>query len=104
MLLTLSYPLLIFCFRASSLPPEIAEDAGLMQYAVKGSDEQWAKALEGKSIDGPATVQITGVREKRKLEDEDIEQEASKETKLNNTKGKKAKKSDKKGSKKSRRP
>lgn len=68
-----------------------------MQYAIKGSDEQWAKALEGKNVDdGPATIQIQGVREKRKLEDDDMEKEAMNETKLQKTKGKKSKKPKKK--------
>jgi hypothetical protein len=83
--------------RESSLPPEIAENKELMQYAVRGSDAQWAKALEGKSVDdGPATIQLQSTREKRKLEEQDIEKEASQETKLKNMKGKKTKKKSKK--------
>lgn len=73
-----------------------------MQYAVKGSDEQWAKVLDGKSIEGPGTVQIQSIREKRKIEEADVENEATKEQELYK-KGKKTKKSSKKGSKKSRR-
>ena len=64
----------------SSLRPEIANDSSLMQYAVKGSDEQWEKALDGKDnvIDeSSGTVQIRSIREKRKsLDDEDFEKEA----------------------------
>jgi N-acetyltransferase 10 len=42
----------------SSLPPEIARDDDVMQYAVKGSDEQWTKALNGKDIADSGTVKI----------------------------------------------
>jgi hypothetical protein len=80
--------------RESSLPPEIAQDKSLMQYAVKGSKEQWEKVLEGKSLDGPATVQIQTVREKRKLDDEDVEKEMVQEEKMYQ-KSKKGKKSHK---------
>jgi len=63
-----------------ALPPEIAENPELMQYVVKGSKEQWDKALDGKDLDtdGPATVSIHSVREKRKaLDEEDFEREAT---------------------------
>ena len=73
-----------------------------MQYAVKGSDEQWAKALEGKSIQGPGTVQIQSVRTKRKMDEEEVEKEMTQEENMYK-KTKKGKKSAKKGSKKSRR-
>lgn len=77
-----------------------------MQYAVKGSDDQWAKALDGKSLDGPGAVQIQSVREKRKLEEDDLEKEATQEENMYK-KGKKSitpsgKGSKKKGSKKGR--
>jgi N-acetyltransferase 10 len=55
----------------ATLPPEISEDRELMQYVVKGSDNQWKKALEDKELDGPSTVQIHGLREKRRAVDED---------------------------------
>lgn len=62
-----------------NLPQEIAQDPELMQYIVKGSDEQWQKALVGTDITGPGTIQIQEVREKRKaLDEEDISREASK--------------------------
>ena len=84
------------------MPPEIEHDKSLMQYAVKGSKEQWDKVLEGKSLDGPATVQIQTVREKRKLDDEDVEKEILQEEKMYQ-KSKKGNKVQKKGSKKGRR-
>lgn len=93
---------ILLCRSSTSLPPEIAEDTSLMQYVIKGSDKQWAKALEGKSIGGPASVQIQSVRDKRKLEADDMEREASNESKLEKTMGKKAKRTSKKGSKKVR--
>lgn len=75
-----------------------------MQYAVKGSDDQWAKALDGKSIEeGTKTVQIQSVREKRKLDDDDMEKEVSKEEELYKKSKKGKKSSSKKGSKKERR-
>ena len=89
-------------FRGSLLPSELAQDKSLMQYVVKGSDEQWANVLEGKSLDGPATVQIQTVREKRKIDEEQVEKEIQQEENLNK-KSKKGKKSSKKGSKKSHR-
>ena len=61
----------------SSLPPEIVRDDDIMQYAVKGTEEQWSKALNGKDIGD--SVQIHTVRktkEKRKLDNQDIEREA----------------------------
>ena len=73
-----------------------------MQYAVKGSDEQWARALDGKNLDGPATVQIQTVREKRKLGEDDVEKEILQEEKLYK-KSKKGKKSSRKSSKHGRR-
>lgn len=75
-----------------------------MQYAVKGSNDQWAKALEGKNLgmDGPNTVQIQGVRTKRKIDEEEVEKEMTQEENLYK-KSKKGKKSPKQGSKKGRR-
>jgi hypothetical protein len=60
-----------------SLPAKVANDDSLMQYAVKGSDKQWEKALKGKEISESGTVQIQSVSETRKqLDEEDIEREA----------------------------
>jgi len=85
----------------TSLPPEIVRDDDMMQYAVKGSDEQWSKVLNGKDITDSGTVKIHSTREvgeKRKLESEDIEREADYQTSKNKNKGKKhpSKKSSKK--------
>lgn len=84
---------------AANLPLEIANDPELMQYVVKGSDEQWRKVLDGHGHDGPGTVQIQSVRDKRRaLEEDDIENEAKRdETKRSS--GKKNKKSKKRKSK-----
>jgi N-acetyltransferase 10 len=72
---------------SNNLPPEISQDPELMQYAIKGSTKQWEKALDGKDVkDG--TVVIQSVREKRKISDDDVEKEASKD-KLLKDKGKK---------------
>lgn len=87
----------------SSLPPEIARDDDIMQYAVKGSDEQWSKVLNGRDVTESGTVKIHGVREvgeKRKLGSEDIEREANNETLKHKSKGKKS--SSKKSSRKKR--
>lgn len=86
----------------ANLPAEITEDNSLMQYAVKGSSDQWAKALDGTNLEGPGTVQIQSVREKRKLDDDEVEKEMTQEESLYK-KSKKGKKSSKKGSKKGRR-
>lgn len=80
-----------------NVPPEIADDPELMQYVVKGSEKQWSKALEGRGSDGPGTVQISDVREKRKAVDEDdMEHEASNDAAMDSS----SKKSKGKGKKK----
>ena len=79
----------------ASLPPEITKDDEMMRYVVKGSDEQWKKALEGRELGGTGTIQISSVREKRKIEEEDEEgAKKSKEPKMpsSHKKSKKAKK------------
>lgn len=55
----------------ADLPPEIAEDEELRRYVVKGSDKQWSKALENKSVEGNSTVRIQSFQDKKKTEDED---------------------------------
>ena len=82
----------------ANLPPEIAQDAEIMRYAIKGSTKQWEKALEGKDLDGTGTIQIHSTREKRKLDEDDIERE----NEMMKSKKSPAKK-DKKSKKKSRR-
>jgi N-acetyltransferase 10 len=53
----------------SSLPPEIVRDDDIMQYAVKGSEEQWSKALNGKDIGDSVQIHsVREMREKRKLD------------------------------------
>ena len=76
----------------SSLPPEIARDDDIMQYAVKGSDEQWTKVLNGKDIADSGTVKIHStrqVREKRKLDSDDIQREVDYQTPKSKSKEKK---------------
>ena len=64
-----------------------------MQFAVKGSDSQWSKALEGKEISASGTVQIRSVREKRKGVDEsDFDHEAKSEPVSKKSKSHKKKK------------
>jgi hypothetical protein len=76
-----------------SLPPSVAKDGELMQFAIKGSDEQWSKALVGKEISESGTVQIRDVREKRKGVDEtDYEHEAKSEPMSKKSKTSKQKK------------
>lgn len=81
------------------MPAEIANDGSLMQYAIKGSDEQWQKALDGKEMtESGGTVQIKSVREKRKTVDEqDFEREANSEKLLRNPQGGKPNKKKRKG-------
>lgn len=65
------------------MPPDIARDNDIMQYAVKGSDEQWNKVLNDKDVLNSDTVKIHSIREvgeKRKLDSEDIAREADYET------------------------
>lgn len=81
------------------LPEKITKDRSLMHFAVKGSDDQWAKALEGKDMSASGTIQIKSVREKRKQVDEEDFQKAAdndkttKKHKPNKNKKKKGRKS-----------
>ena len=51
---------------ASNLPPEIAADEEIMQYAVKGSHTQWSRALENKNVEGGLqTVRIHSFQKKK---------------------------------------
>lgn len=67
----------------ATLPPEIADDHELMRYVVKGSKDQWDRALGSQNPDheagaGTATVQIQSTREKRKaLNEEEMMREAA---------------------------
>ena len=64
----------------SQLPPEVAGDAEIMSYAIKGTDKEWEQALKdkGKNITSGSLVQVKGMSKvtKRKLNDEDIAKEA----------------------------
>lgn len=78
---------------ATLLPPEIAGDDDIMQYVVKGSDDQWSKALEEKEVDDTTgTVKISSVRDaKRKLDQRDIEKEIENQTPKSEKSAKKSK-------------
>ena len=77
----------------NSLPASVANDKSLMQYTIKGSDDQWDKLLEGKEIGETGMVTVRSVRDKRKaVDDEDMEKEAQHE-KTKTKKSKKKKKS-----------
>jgi N-acetyltransferase 10 len=62
----------------ATLPPEIVQDPELLSYVVKGSKEQWDKALEAQDTVTDSTldtVQILNTRDKRKSMDiSDFEQ------------------------------
>lgn len=62
-----------------------------MQYAVKGTDDQWTQMLESNELNESGTVQIRSVREKRKMEEGDVEKEIEAERTLKKTKGSNAK-------------
>ena len=54
-----------------------------MQYAVKGSDEQWTKAIDEKDIterNGQDSQHPQQVKEKRKLDSDDIQREIDNQT------------------------
>jgi hypothetical protein len=60
------------------LPPLLAKDDDIMQYAIKGTDTQWSAALKERDVtDGSSgVVSIPNLRNaKRKLEEKDILQE-----------------------------
>jgi len=79
---------------ANSLPASVANDKSLMQYAIKGSDEQWENILDGKKVGETGMVSVRSVREKRKAVDsEDMEKEAQHEKTKESKKSKKKKKS-----------
>ncbi|KAL7576417.1 hypothetical protein ACA910_018221 [Epithemia clementina (nom. ined.)] len=71
------------------LKTSVEADGEMMHYAVKGSDEQWSKALDGKDLEGgTGTVQIQTIRAKRKsLDGEDIEHADEQEKHLHSKKG-----------------
>ena len=86
---------------STALPTEIANDNDIMQYAIKGSNEQWQDALEMQKVDSKGTIQIRSQGEgsimKRKLNDDDIEKEVSNQSssrkdKSSNKKKKRSKK------------
>ena len=79
---------------STSLPASVANDKSLMQYTIKGSDEQWEQILDGKEVSETGMVTVRSVREKRKAVDaEDMEKEAQHEKKGSSKKSKKKKKS-----------
>jgi len=65
-----------------------------MQYAVKGTEDQWTQMLESNELNESGTVQIRSVREKRKMEEGDVEKEVEAERTLKKTKGSSQKKKD----------
>merc|ERR1712226_1754994 len=74
-----------------------ASGGELMQYSVKGSDDQWSRVLHGKDLEeGTGTVQIQTIRAKRKaVNEETTGQEMQKEkicSKVGRTNKKKSKK------------
>ena len=75
------------------LPQSVTKDDSLMQFAIKGTDEQWKQALDGKRINESGTIQIRSVREKRKKVDEkDFEKEAENDKTSKKHKSRKKKK------------
>ena len=76
----------------TNVPPEIAGNSDLMQYAVNGTDAQWDEALKNKDVSGNI-VQIKSQKEKsskRKLDQEDIEKEMTSAGKSKKSKKKKS--------------
>mmetsp|Transcript_9751 Transcript_9751/g.29050 ORF Transcript_9751/g.29050 Transcript_9751/m.29050 type:complete len:1123 (-) Transcript_9751:182-3550(-) len=72
------------------LPSSIANDKSLMQYRIKGSDEQWEEILDGKEIGETGMVSVRSVRDKRKaVDDEDMQKEASNDKKKSKKSSKK---------------
>jgi N-acetyltransferase 10 len=85
------------------LPPELAADADLRSYTIKGTDSQWDAALKNnKDADAgngeaPSRVQIESLKKnsaikRKKLDQEDIDKEMKAEKKLRNTKSEPKKK------------
>jgi len=76
----------------------ISKDPEIMQYAIKGSNDQWSEALQDRKDAKDGMVSIKSVRPaKRKLREEDVERESQvndpsrsdKKSKKNRRKGKK---------------
>ena len=63
--------------QSSNLPESITHDEDIMQYAIKGTEDEWSSALKEKA--NSATVQIKSTKGKhpgkRRLNDEDIQRE-----------------------------
>lgn len=62
---------------ANKLPADILKDADIMKFAVKGTEEDWSRALDSKEMSATNTVQIANknAKPKRKLNAEDIQKE-----------------------------
>jgi len=62
---------------ANKLPADILKDADIMKFAVKGTEEDWSRALDSKEMSATNTVQIANMnaKPKRKLNAEDIQKE-----------------------------
>jgi len=66
------------------LPPELAGDPEIRNYVVKGTEEQWSKALKNSDGTVPPRVQIESKKTspaKRKLDQADIEKEMKNDNK-----------------------
>lgn len=85
----------------AKLPSAIVDDSELMKFAIKGTDAEWEKALEGQknAVNASGMVQVQrndSTAVKRKLNQEDIDREAG----ISSQKGTKKKKKQQKKSRK----
>lgn len=68
---------------AALLPKELQKDGDVINFAVTGTDEQWKDALNGEDPSKVKSVQIatkSEIKSKRKLDEDDINQETSRST------------------------
>ena len=64
-----------------------------MKFAIKGTDDDWNKALKGQEVSSSGVVQIESGAFKRKLNQDDIDKEAGVSPKGGSSKKKKKRKS-----------
>lgn len=70
---------LLHLHRSQNIPSALAGDSELMKFAIKGTEAEWNKALDGKEVGSAGLVQIkskTNEPTKRKLNQEDVDKEA----------------------------
>jgi N-acetyltransferase 10 len=78
---------------SANLSSTVTDDSEFMKFAIKGTDDDWNKALKGQEVSSSGVVQIESGAFKRKLNQDDIDKEAGVSPKGSSSKKKKKRKS-----------